>query len=622
MENGLKHFALLVRDMAVLDALPEHIALIDADGMIVAVNAAWRQFALENDAVGFGVAGGDHTGADYLALCAAARGAAADGAAEAAAGIRAVLTRTTPFFSLEYPCHAPDRQRWFLMTVVPFDQNGAAAIVIHLDISGRKLEELRRRDSELRLQLALDATGDGIWDWNPSTGEAYLSPSYYAMCGYRPEDEPGSFDFFQRLVRLEDWPQVMATVGAHLRGETPVSEVEYRITTASGEIRWISGRGRVIERAADGSPLRMIGLVTDITSIKRILQALHESEARYRGVVEDQTELICRLAVDGTFLFANEVYLRFFGKTADEVIGRQWQPVALPDDLAMIEARLTELAPDHPVVVIENRVFAGDGSVRWMQFINRGFFDTAGQLREIQSVGRDITARRELEERQRELLEENVRLGRELLRLQEAERAALAQELHDELSQQLVAIRAHAGAIVRRTTSSDDPTHLDGQAIGKVAGEIYSISHQLMEGLHPQALDCAGLVAAVEGLVDRWSRSSPKLQVRLRATLIGPCDAEVRINLFRIIQECLVNAVAHGHAGRIRIFIGQRQSDLQHRVRVVIRDDGVGMNLDAPRAGYGLILTRERARNLGGMFSLSSRPGHGLRVAVEVPLDH
>jgi len=604
-------------------------------------------------------------------------------------------------------------------------------------------EEQSRLDSELRLQLALDATGDGLWDWNLRTGQVYLSPGYYAMTGYRPADEPGSLEFFRRLVHPDDWPHVMATMEAHLRGDTPVSEIEYRMLTASGEIRWTRGRGRVVERDAAGAPLRMLGLIGDITEAKRLqleqetmfgsyqaivasniagiaivrerrivwansamqrmfgyaegeligqptrrvfpddasyeefgavaygtlrdtghyfgtqLQqrkdgslgwfdfsicllpgspdatvativdvserkaaelSLADSEARYRAVVEDQTELIVRIAADGTILFANEVYCRFFGKSPSEVVGRKWQPVAHPDDLTMIETQLAKLSAKRPVVVIENRVFAGDRSVHWMQFVNRGLFDSAGCMSEIQVVGRDVTERRELEEGQRRLLDENLRLGEELIRIQERERAALAKELHDELSQQLVAIRAFAGAIARRTENPADKTRLDAQAIGAAASDIYAISHRLMEGLYPQALDSAGLVAAIEGLAARWSQAQPDVRIRLRTAGVARCAAETRINMFRIVQECLVNTFRHGHARRIRIFIGERQDGKGRRLRVVVRDDGVGMNPDAPRTGFGLTIVRERVRSLGGTLGLRLQPGRGVRVAVDVPL--
>ncbi|MCX5827471.1 MAG: PAS domain S-box protein, partial [Deltaproteobacteria bacterium] len=127
-------------------------------------------------------------------------------------------------------------------------------------------------------------------------------------------------------------------------------------------------------------------------------QALAESEDRYRAVVEDQTEIIFRFRTDGTLTFVNDSFCRFFAQKEDVILGTRWQLSAVPDDVPEIERKLATLSPSNPVIVIENRVCDGNGTVRWMQFVNRGFFDDHGQLTDIQSVGRDITDRRRAEE--------------------------------------------------------------------------------------------------------------------------------------------------------------------------------------------------------------------------------
>ena len=140
----------------------------------------------------------------------------------------------------------------------------------------------------------------------------------------------------------------------------------------------------------------------DITERKRAEEALSLSELRCRAVVEDQTELINRCRPDGTYTFVNAAFCRLFGKTEGEVLGRGWHPDAVADDIPMIEERLRLLCPTHPIVVIENRVISGSGEMRWMQFVNRGFFDEKGRLVETQAVGRDITELIETQEALRE----------------------------------------------------------------------------------------------------------------------------------------------------------------------------------------------------------------------------
>ena len=121
------------------------------------------------------------------------------------------------------------------------------------------------------------------------------------------------------------------------------------------------------------------------------LRRTEQSEKRYRTVVEDQTEIIARYLPDGTYTFVNEVYCRMFGQTPSELVGSKYQPVVYPDDLPRLQTELNMISIDNPVVVVENRVYTATGKIRWMQFVNRGFFDEKGDLSETQVVGRDIT---------------------------------------------------------------------------------------------------------------------------------------------------------------------------------------------------------------------------------------
>ncbi len=148
----------------------------------------------------------------------------------------------------------------------------------------------------------------------------------------------------------------------------------------------------------DGEVQGFIALVTDITSLKDTEFQLKLSEDRYRAIVEGQTEVISRFYADGRYIFINEAYSKFFGKSPDEVVGKKWQPVVHPDDVDRVISELTTMSATNPIVMIENRVFSADGHIHWMQFCNRGFYDSDDQLIEIQSVGRDVTKRKSMEQ--------------------------------------------------------------------------------------------------------------------------------------------------------------------------------------------------------------------------------
>jgi PAS domain S-box-containing protein len=139
------------------------------------------------------------------------------------------------------------------------------------------------------------------------------------------------------------------------------------------------------------------------------VRRLRKSEERYRAVVEYQTELICRSTLEGMITFVNEAYCRYFGKTRDELIGQSYLPFIPCEDHEELKTHIAGLSKENPVAVIENRVIAPGGAIRWQQWTNRALFDEQGRIAELQSIGRDITDRKAAEEKLSES-EEKYRL--------------------------------------------------------------------------------------------------------------------------------------------------------------------------------------------------------------------
>lgn len=143
---------------------------------------------------------------------------------------------------------------------------------------------------------------------------------------------------------------------------------------------------------------------------QEIQQRLLQSEQRFRAIVEDQTELISRYQADTTILFVNDAYCRYFGLNSETLIGNSYNPVIYEEDRERILQQVNSMSFENPTVTIENRVVV-NGEVRWTQWNNRAIFNSKGELVEYQSVGRDITQLKQIEDELRQLneqLEEKV----------------------------------------------------------------------------------------------------------------------------------------------------------------------------------------------------------------------
>jgi PAS domain S-box-containing protein len=144
------------------------------------------------------------------------------------------------------------------------------------------------------------------------------------------------------------------------------------------------------------------------TAVEQIhaIKALAESEQRYRNIVEDQTEFICRFRPDGTHVFVNDAYCRYFSLKREEIVGHRFRPKMPPEHQETIKRFFASLTPDHPVDTIEHEIIMPDGRICWQRWSDRAIFDPAGTITEYQSVGRDITHQKKTEDALRQKTED------------------------------------------------------------------------------------------------------------------------------------------------------------------------------------------------------------------------
>ncbi len=164
---------------------------------------------------------------------------------------------------------------------------------IATEITERKRAEAELRTSEERLELALKGADLGLWDWDVPSGTVVLNERWAAMLGYELDELESTIEMWEALIHPADRDEVMAVLDAHLRGDVPAYEAEYRVQARSGAWQWVLDRGKVVTRDSDGRPLRALGTHLDITARKRNEEALRKAIRAYR-MLSDCNQVMVR----------------------------------------------------------------------------------------------------------------------------------------------------------------------------------------------------------------------------------------------------------------------------------------------------------------------------------------
>ncbi|MFT4064093.1 PAS domain S-box protein [Paraburkholderia sp.] len=305
------------------------------------------------------------------------------------------------------------------------------------------------------------------------------------------------------------------------------------------------------------------------------------------------------------------------GYDADEIIG---QPVSIFHTQA-------DLAVSEPETMLMHAAANGraesegwrrrkDGSTFWANVVITAIRDESGTLRGFAKVTQDLTERKRLAE-----LENISRLTANIQVAREEEQARIARELHDDLGQQLTALKMalaelendlHGGQKITRI-----PSHIEDMN-RLIDGTVASL-RRIATGLRPIALETLGFASALEWLIDDFARRYAIVVDASIRTAHVTLDEAAEAAVFHMIQEALTNVARHAHADKVTIELGrQGEACVLH-----ITDNGRGAAQGAlsEHMSFGLLGMAERVHRLNGTLSIDTTPGSGFRIAISIPLD-
>lgn len=389
------------KQAAILNALPANIALLDTQGLIVAVNEAWRRFDDANAAH----SPGHEVGTNYVTICDRARGQHSAEARQAGAGIRSVLTGETRRFVLEYPSHSATQQHWFMMTVTPLSEGRPNGVVVmHADISERKRTEAEKT----KFLDVLEASLNEIYVFDAHNLHFdYVNEGARRNLGYttdemrqqtplnlKPEFTEDRFNKLVEPLRRHEKPKIVFKT-VHRRADGSHYPVEVHL--------------QLVERAGKGV---FLAVINDITERKQAERALLTSMEEFRTLAESMPQIVWITRADGWTVYLNHQWMEYTGRTREESLGHGWLESFHPDEQRQAWDAWQQAQAAIGVYSIETRMRRADGAYRW--WLIRGvplqdsngnilkWFGTCTDIHDLKMAELEITrANQELRESER-----------------------------------------------------------------------------------------------------------------------------------------------------------------------------------------------------------------------------
>lgn len=457
------------------------------------------------------------------------------------------------------------------------------------------------REAEAKYRGIFENATEGIFQTTPD--ERYLSanPALARMFGYETPTEliASVADIAQQTyVRPEkrvEFRELLKTQGI-VRG----FEVErYR---KDGTKFWMSINGHVV-RDSQGKILYYEGTGQDITERKRGEAVLRDSEEKFRTLFESAPIGMALHDARGRYLQTNQAYQRMLGYSDEELRRSSVRRITHPDDVLEGQHLFEEFrAGQRERYQREKRYLRKDGKVVWAQASASAIRNNKGELIYIISMVEDITERKELEQ--------------EVVETSANERRRVGHELHDGLGQYLAGIAFKAKALEQTLVAASLPHGAEAKELAALISNAISQTRSLARGLDPIEVETIGLQAALENLaVETQKFFSISCEFRCAESSLF-VDPQVSLALYRIVQEAIHNGITHGDAKYIEIELSRDGLNLCLR----IHDDGAGFQPDdVKQGGIGLRVMQYRARAIGGILQITSRPQKGTLVRCVVP---
>lgn len=505
-----------------------------------------------------------------------------------------------------------------MVSAIPYRQDSKyGAQVFFRDLTEQKKAKLELEKINERLSLITRATNDAIWEWNLETDEMWWSEGFSELFGYTADEiEKGSESWFKR-IHIQDVNYVEEGIKNVIEEGKEFWFDEYRFRKRDGSFAFVFDRGYVIKDSAS-KPVRMIGSMIDITYRKKMEEDLVASEEKYRSIFENSPSTI--IVVDKN-LRVNTIN----------------KPFAAFNE-SVLHKNLVDLFSVESKSVIEESLRFSFSNARPASFTAKSndskslqYYEVMvspqiknGIVENLTLICSDISERVSYEKTIKDTNEKLHALAAHLQTIREEERTLIAREIHDQLGQELTALKMDVSFISKKIEKSRITPDWDGiqdglKSMNNIIDQTIGSVRRIASELRPDILDKLGLKEAIEWHAEEFEkRSGIKCVVFIDNDELN-FNSVLNTTIYRIVQESLTNVARHSKASKAQINITVTEDIINLR----ICDDGVGINqfeIENTKS-LGLVGIKERAYNVDGTFEISGEKGKGTVININIPVN-